>query len=103
MKKQTTVKLILGGTPSVAGLSKIEQSVNEFDIMVLLISCHNCEKNMFLIGIMCSITILTAKLKHIPFIVWLIQPRLIICALPAQTCGLIGSVETIYLILYGLL
>lgn len=42
LKRQRSGKLVLGGTPSIKGVSRVEEFVNLSNQMVLPIACHDC-------------------------------------------------------------
>lgn len=42
LKRQRSGKLVLGGTPSVAGLSRVEEQINLSTQRVLPVTCHDC-------------------------------------------------------------
>lgn len=44
LKRQRSGKLVLGGTPSVAGVSRVEEFINLSNQMVLPIRCHDCDE-----------------------------------------------------------
>ena len=43
-KRKAKYKRIMGGTPSVKGLSRVEEHINQSDQRVFLVPCHDCEE-----------------------------------------------------------